>query len=115
MTDRNINPIKFKFLSDFVLQVRLVLRLIKDKRINPFLKIIPFAGLVYFIFPDILIGPIDDAALILGGSYLFLELCPAEIVAEHMQQLRLEGSKKKDKTSEEENIIDAEFHDVDRS
>jgi hypothetical protein len=113
MTGRNINPLKFKFLSEFLVQVRLLLRLMGDKRVNPFLKILPFAGLIYLIFPDFLIGPIDDAALLLGGSYLFLELCPPDLVEEHLNQLRLESSKRKQTLADEENIIDAEFHDVD--
>jgi len=85
MPDRNINPLRVKFLSEFVVHVKLVFRLMKDKRINPFLKILPFGGLVYLIIPDLLVGPIDDAALLLGGSYLFLELCPQKIIDEHCQ------------------------------
>ncbi len=114
MPDRNINPLRVKFLSEFVIQVRLVFRLMKDKRINPFLKILPFSGLVYLIVPDLLIGPIDDAALLFGGSYLFLELCPQKIIDEHLQQLRLDSSKNQSDDRNDENIIDAEFRDLDK-
>ncbi|NTW45258.1 MAG: hypothetical protein HGB14_12725 [Anaerolineaceae bacterium] len=114
MPDRNINPLRVKFLSEFVVHVKLVFRLMKDKRINPFLKILPFGGLIYLIIPDLLVGPIDDAALLLGGSYLFLELCPQKIIDEHLQQLRLDSSKDQTDDRKDENIIDAEFRDVDK-
>ena len=114
MPDRNINPLRVKFLSEFVIHIKLVFRLMKDKRINPFLKILPFGGLIYLIIPDLLVGPIDDAALLLGGSYLFLELCPQKIIDEHLQQLRLDSSKDQTDDRKDENIIDAEFRDVDK-
>lgn len=114
MPDRNINPLRVKFLSEFVIHIKLVFRLMKDKRINPFLKILPFGGLIYLIIPDLLVGPIDDAALLLGGSYLFLELCPQKIIDEHLQQLRLDSSKDQTDDRKDENIIDAEFRDLDK-
>jgi len=114
MPDRNINPLRVKFLSEFVIHIKLVFRLMKDKRINPFLKILPFGGLIYLIVPDLLVGPIDDAALLLGGSYLFLELCPQKIIDEHLQQLRLDSSKDQTEDRKDENIIDAEFRDIDK-
>jgi hypothetical protein len=42
---------------------------------------------VYLIFPDVLFGPVDDAILIWLGGYLFIELCPHEIVQEHKDAL----------------------------
>ncbi len=114
MPDKNINPRNFGFISNFVIQVKLVIRLMKDNRISPFLKILPFGGILYFVLPDLLIGPIDDAALLLGGSYLFLELCPPEIVAEHLQQLQFERTQGRDGNRDNEAIIDAEFRDIDK-
>lgn len=114
MPERNINPMRFKFLGDFVIQAKLVFRLMGDKRVNPFLKILPFGGVVYLIFPDLLLGPIDDAALLLGGSYLFLELCPRNLVEEHLKKLRLGSSQENFNDKPDENIIDAEFHDIEK-
>ena len=59
-------------IRDFVLRVKLIVRLIGDRRVNPWLKIIPVAGLVYLIspldiIPDIMlpvIGELDDAAIL---------------------------------------------------
>ena len=112
MPDRNLDPKKGGFISEIVIQAKLVIRLMKDSRINPLLKILPFGGLVYLVIPDILIGPIDDAAILFAGSYLFLELCPQPIVQEHLQILLNERENGIKKVQEEENIIDAEFHDV---
>ncbi len=75
------------FFRQTALQVKLVWRLMRDRRVNPLLKLLPIATVVYVFIPDILPGPIDDTAIVLGGLWLFIELCPDEIVAEHMRDL----------------------------
>jgi hypothetical protein len=37
--------------------------------------------------PDIAPGPIDDAAIIWLATYLFVELCPPDVVQEHLEAL----------------------------
>jgi len=96
------------------LRIKLVFRLLADSRINPLLKLLPIASLAYLLIPDLAPGPIDDAAIIWLGAYLFVELCPPEVVQEHLQALTrelpgewrdpLEG-----KT--EEDIVDAEWEE----
>lgn len=113
MPDRNINPKKIGFISEIAVKTKLVIRLMKDKRINPLLKLLPFAGLLYLVFPDFLVGPIDDAAILFAGSYLFLEVCPQEIVQEHLNNLLSERELGIKKVKEKEDIIDGEFHDLD--
>jgi len=39
------------------------------------------------VIPDLVLGPVDDMVVIWLGAFLFIELCPAEIVQEHMQIL----------------------------
>ena len=85
----------------------------KDRRINPLLKLLPFAGLLYLVFPDFLIGPIDDAAVLFAGSYLFLEVCPQAIVQEHLNILLAEREMEIRKVKEKDDIIEGEFHDLD--
>ncbi|MCQ3937436.1 MAG: hypothetical protein DPW18_10375 [Chloroflexi bacterium] len=73
-------------------QLKLILRLMGDPRVNIFAKLIPIGTLVYLISPiDAvslpIIGAVDDAALLWLGSYVFTELCPPEVVAEHMKAL----------------------------
>jgi hypothetical protein len=72
---------------DLLNRVKLIVRLMGDRRVNPLLKLLPVGTLVYFVVPDIAPGPIDDAAIIWLGTYLFVELCPPEVVREHNNAL----------------------------
>ncbi len=74
----------FRSLS---LRVRLIVRLLADRRVNPLLKLIPIASIAYIIIPDLVLGPLDDAAVVGLASYVFVELCPPEVVKEHMDRL----------------------------
>ncbi|HKJ28153.1 MAG TPA: hypothetical protein VJ965_10970, partial [Anaerolineales bacterium] len=68
--------------------VRLVLRLLGDSRVNFFLKLLPISTLVYLISPLDAVIPVVDDALIMGlGTYVFIELCPQDIVEEHRARL----------------------------
>ncbi len=70
-------------------EIRLVMRLMADHRVPIVLKLIPIGTLLYFIIPiDLLLGPIDDAVVIGLGLYLFIELCPPDVVAEHRQAIK---------------------------
>ena len=98
--------------SDLVTRIKLIVRLLADRRVSPFLKILPIGSLVYLLFPDILPGPIDDVALIWLGSYLFVELCPPEIVQEHMMAItQVVSGQWKDPLSGGDEIVDAEFRE----
>ena len=65
-------------------RIRLIVRLMGDPRVSPLLKVLPVGTLLYLIIPDLAPGPIDDAAIIWLGTYLFVELCPPDVVQEHM-------------------------------
>ncbi len=80
-------PQKTGFFQDLTLRIRLILRLIGDGRVNPLLKLLPIGSLVYLVVPDIVPGPIDDAAIIWLATYLFVELCPPNVVQEHLEAL----------------------------
>jgi uncharacterized membrane protein YkvA (DUF1232 family) len=85
--DRKIITAKGGVFNDLVMRIKLIIRLMGDPRVNPLLKLLPVGALVYFIMPDLVIGPIDDVAVMWLGAYLFIELCPPEIVQEHMQAI----------------------------
>ena len=68
-------------------RLKLILRLLRDRRVNPLLKLLPVGTLVYLLVPDLVIGPIDDAVVIWLGSILFVELCPPQVVQEHLDSL----------------------------
>ena len=92
--DRQIKPINVGILADIVRQARLAWRLMLDPRVPLWVKTIVPASLVYLISPidfvsDVIpgLGQLDDLAVIIIGVKLFIELCPTEIVREHMQKL----------------------------
>lgn len=97
-------------------QIKLILRLMGDKRVSPVLKLMPIGALVYMIWPiDLMPGiPVDDAAVVWLGSYLFIELCPPEVVQEHMDALRrtppLDWENNPPRS--EGDVVDAEYRDV---
>jgi hypothetical protein len=69
-------------------RIKLILRLLRDRRVNPLLKLLPIGSLIYLVVPDVAPGPIDDALVIWLGSTLFVELCPSEVVKEHLDALQ---------------------------
>lgn len=81
-------------LQSIALRIKLILRLMGDRRVSPLVKLIPLASIAYVFMPDLVLGPIDDAAAVWLGAYLFIEMCPPEVVREHIDQLTsvVEGS-----------------------
>ena len=79
-------------------QAQLVYRLIRDPNVPIYLKALPFLSLAYFFFPfdlifDIypIIGQVDDLAIIVALSKVFIELSPQDVVNEHLAQIRSEN------------------------
>jgi len=85
--NRKLIPSQGGILNDFTTRIKLIFRLLVDSRINPLIKLLPVGALLYLIIPDLLVGPVDDALVIWLGSFLFVELCPPEIVQEHLAAL----------------------------
>ena len=76
------------FLRNLITKVRLTVLLMLDKRVAIYLKLIPLAAVVYLIVPDLVIGPIDDAVVLMGAIQLFITLCPKEVVEEYSKHLK---------------------------
>lgn len=105
-------------MNDILLRIKLVIRLIGDKRVSPVLKLIPISSLAYFVIPDLAIGPIDDALVIWLATYLFVELAPPNVVQDHMAQLNHvvpgewhDPTLQQNQSGNDPNVIDAEFWD----
>jgi hypothetical protein len=106
-------------LNDLVNRIKLIIRLLGDRRVSPLIKLIPIGSALYFIIPDLVLGPLDDAAIIWMATYLFVELCPPELVDEHMRAIQglppvgvsHAGASTGDEEIVEGEIIDAEFQD----
>ena len=83
------------FLGGLIQQGRLALRLLRDARVPGWVKMIPFAGLLYFLSPiDLLpdfalpgLGEIDDVVILVLALKAFVDLSPASIVREHLEDL----------------------------
>jgi len=111
--DRKVVITNGGLFSDLVVRVKLVIRLLGDARVSPLLKLLPVGALIYFIIPDLVIGPLDDAALIWLGGYLFVEMCPPEIVQEHLRSLNqvIPGVWKEEPHEMDSDVIEGEFWD----
>jgi hypothetical protein len=69
------------------------------------------------LFPDLILGPLDDALIIWLSTVLFVELCPPDIVQEHRdaidQVIHGEWKDQVDNHPEfsDEDIIEGEYRD----
>lgn len=96
----------------FLNRLKLILKLMGDRRVAAWTKLIPIGALVYLVSPiDLIMGipgvaALDDAAVLWMGSTLFVELCPPDVVREYMDEL----SGGIDASSGD--VVDAETSDV---
>jgi len=96
------------FIKNLIRQLQLILRLMGDKRVSFLLKLLPIGSVVYMIAPDLF--PVVDDALVLGlGSYIFIELCPPDVVEEHRQAIWGESGQIQDAPPKD--VVDAQFTD----
>jgi len=84
----------FQLITHLPSFLKLFSRLIKDPRVSLTTKLLLVGSLVYVIVPtDILpdfllgVGQMDDLAVVLAGSKFFLQLCPPEVVREHLRAI----------------------------
>ena len=99
-------------LRDVVLRSKLILRLMGDRRVSLWLKLIPIGTLIYWLSPvDAIAGipglsALDDIAVLGVGMYTFIEMCPPDVVREIREDLySIEGD-------DDGEIIDGETSDV---
>jgi hypothetical protein len=113
-------PTQGGFFNDIVLRLKLIMRLMGDRRVNIFIKLIPVGSLVYFLFPDLVPGPVDDALIIWLATVLFVEMCPPEIVQEHQAILNhvIPGQWQETTTSspaaDPNHVVDTQFSEDDQ-
>jgi hypothetical protein len=111
---RDISPYSGGVFSGIANRIKLIWRLMSDPRVSPLLKLLPITSIVYLLFPDVLPGPVDDAAIIWLSTYLFVELCPPDVVLEHLEAIErtIPGQARDaqaDNEINEEDIIDGEI------
>jgi len=111
------------FFNELMIRIKLVFRLMGDNRVNPLYKTIPVASLIYLVLPTDLIPlvPVDDALVLWLATVLFVELAPAEVVQEHLNDLRkvvqigwedIPEETSTEQTDVDGDIVEAEFHEV---
>lgn len=83
------------FLQELWQQIKLVYYLLRDGGVPLYLKILPFAGLLYVLFPidfipDVIpfLGQLDDLTILIIGLKVFIEMAPADAVAHYMDLMR---------------------------
>lgn len=74
--------------------VRLYWRLFRDRRVSVLAKALLVLTIAYVVWPfdvvpDVLpfIGEVDDIAVVLSGLWLFVRLCPPEVVLERVREI----------------------------
>ena len=103
-------------VRNMVNQLKLIFRLLGDRRVSILAKFVPIGAFAYLLMPADLapnvvlpvIGMVDDAAILWLGSYIFTELCPPEVVDEHMKALA--GNMKQGDANDD--VVDGETTEV---
>lgn len=85
--------------------LQLIISLMKDQRVHPLIKGLPFLSLLYLVYPDFIPGPLDDAVVIALFLQIFLALVPDEYIEEH----RFNRDYQPPEPSSEDSIIEGEF------
>lgn len=106
-------------VSAITRNLRLIWRLMADKRVSLSLKMIVPGTLLYLISPIDLapdpllgLGQLDDIAIVLLGLALFLQLCPRAIVQQHLREIYSTATRPaatQDRSSEEGDYIEAAY------
>ena len=98
-------------------QLRLAFLLLRDPRTPSLAKLVVPATCLYLISPINLVpnliplvGPIDDLGVVLLGLWLFLKLCPQQLIEEH--QARGHGRAPSATTFDRQAPIDGEYRRV---
>ncbi|MCG2783796.1 MAG: DUF1232 domain-containing protein [Anaerolineae bacterium] len=92
-TPRSIIPSQKNALEELTFRAKLIWRLMGDRRVSPFVKLLPVGALIYLISPiDAIMGipgvsALDDMGILWLGSYFFIELCPTDVIQEHVREM----------------------------
>ena len=112
-------------IFDIISQAKLAWKLFRDPNVSPLMRYgIPLIGLLYVLFPmDILpdallgLGQLDDVAVLMILTKLFIELAPDNIVEMYQQGKQAAQNASKSKTSSQaapqaDDVIDVDYRDL---
>lgn len=101
------------FFREVWQQARLVYYLLRDPEVPFYLKLVPFAAVIYLLWPiDFLpdlvpvLGQLDDLTALLVSSKVFIEMAPPHVVARYMEQIRVSDGYLSTEDVDEKIIID---------
>jgi uncharacterized membrane protein YkvA (DUF1232 family) len=88
------------WLSQWINNLRLAWRLVRDPQVPLWTRLIPLAALAYVLLPfdfipDWILGPgqVDDLGLLLLGLRLLIDMAPPQVVQRHLAQMSsIEGT-----------------------
>lgn len=93
------NDEQLGFLGEVWEKIRLVYKLMLDPEVPLYLKLLPFAGIVYLLLPfdflpDVIpgLGQLDDLTILIVGAKVFIDMAPHQIVERHIRNMRLRES-----------------------
>ncbi len=99
---------------------RLMFRLMLDRRVPLWTKLIPVVALVYLVSPfDIVhdmipvLGRIDDLLAIVLGVLVFLVAAPYDVVVEHIRGRRADDEGRGEPPDSDGSVIDGKYRYVD--
>ena len=96
---KNLDAGGFRMLLSIVYHlpsfVKLYMRLLGDSRVPTWRKVLFLLGILYFFWPidflqDTILPPlgfVDDAIVFVFSLKWFIQTCPREVVAEHIQAI----------------------------
>jgi uncharacterized membrane protein YkvA (DUF1232 family) len=82
------------WLRQWINNLRLAWRLIRDPQVPMWTKLVPLAALAYIVLPldfvpDWMLGPgqVDDLGVFLLGLRLLIDMAPSQVVERHLMQM----------------------------
>ncbi len=102
----------WRVTSAVILRIKLIWRLMHDRRVSFWLKTLPVLSLIYLFNPVDLPTPLDDAAVIGIGFTAFVYLCPQDVVQEHMSALQADGHMPEAQKQKEEDVIEGSYRTI---
>ena len=117
-SSQSMIPSQGGILAELSQRAKLIFRLIADPRVSPWAKLVPIASLIYWISPfDLIMGipgldAVDDVAILYFAQYMFIELCPPEVVREISKQLTSNNNIVDHIDNPDDEIVDGEATDI---
>ena len=109
---------KIGLFTSVLNQLRLMLKLMADRRVPTLTKLLPLGAVLYLLspidlIPDMIVGlgQLDDLGILVLGIKSFISMAPPHVVEE--LQAEISGARKASNTHASEETVDASYRVVD--